>query len=86
MLTVSMIFADNHKSDFLVLDEGQNYGINGGFGSPEEKFSTNFSTANTKVCLSLHYVADKSYLSVNGKKILKFKANKKMLTFKLNAV
>ena len=49
--------------------------INGSFGSPEKRFSINFSKANTKFCLILHYNADNSYLFVNGKTILKFKAN-----------
>ena len=26
----------NHKNNFLILGEGQTYGINGSFGSPEE--------------------------------------------------
>ena len=40
-------------------------------------FIINFTKANTELCLSLHYNADHSYLSVNGKEILKFKANDK---------
>ena len=35
----------------------------------KKKFDINFSKANTKVCLSLQYNADNSYLFVNGKKI-----------------
>ena len=31
-------------------DEGPNYGINGRFGSPEEKCNVNFNTAKTKFC------------------------------------
>ena len=40
----------------------------------KKKFSINFTKANTKFCLSLHYNDDNSYLLVNGKKIFKFKA------------
>ena len=40
----------------------------------KRKFSINFTKANTKFCLSLHYNDDNSYLLVNGKKIFKFKA------------
>ena len=54
---------------------GPTYGINGSFGSPEEKFNINFTKANAKFCLSLHYNADNSYLFVNGKEIFKFKAD-----------
>ena len=38
--------ADNHKNNFLVLDEGPSFGINGKFGSPEKKISINFRKAN----------------------------------------
>ena len=61
--------------------------INGSFGSAEKKFSINFSKANTKVCLSLHYNADNSYLFFNGKgKYLNLKPTIKMLTFQFNFV
>ena len=35
----------------------------------KKKFSINFSKANTKVCLSLHYNDDESYLYVNKTEI-----------------
>ena len=44
-------------------------------------FSTTFTKANTRLCLSLHYNADNSYLFVNGKEILKFKANNRNVNF-----
>ena len=37
-------------------------------------YSTNFTVDNKKFCLSLHYNGDNSYLFVNGKEIIKFKA------------
>ena len=37
-------------------------------------YSTNFTVANKKICLSLHYNDDNSYLFVNGKEITNFKA------------
>ena len=46
-----------------------NFGINGSIGSPEKKFIIDFSKANTKFYLSLHYNGDNSYLFVNGKEI-----------------
>ena len=37
-------------------------------------YSTNFTVANKKICVSLHYNGDNSYLFVNGKEIINFKA------------
>ena len=73
--------ADNLRNDFLILGEGDTFGINGSFGAPEKKFRINFSKANTKFCLSLHYNGDNSYLFVNGKEIFKFKADIKNVNF-----
>ena len=53
------------KNNFLVLGEGSTFRINGSFGSPEKNVSINFSKANTKLCLSLHYNADNIYLFAN---------------------
>ena len=44
-------------------------------------FSITFTKANTRLCLSLHYNADNSYLFVNGKEIFKFKANNRNVNF-----
>ena len=57
------------------------FGINGSFDSREKKFSKNFITVNTTFCLILHYNADNSYLSINGKEIFKFKADIKSFNF-----
>ena len=43
-----------------MLGEGPTFGINGKFGSSEKKLCINFTKANTKVCLSLHYNTDNS--------------------------
>ena len=64
-----------------MLGEGPTYGIIGGFGAPEKKFSINFTTEKKKICLSLHDNADNSYLFVNGKEIFKFKAENKNVDF-----
>ena len=61
--------------------ERPTFGINGSFGSPENKFSINFSKANAKFCLSLHYNSDNSYLFVNGQEICKFKTDNKNVNF-----
>ena len=60
-----------------MLREGPTFGINGSFGSSEKNVGINFSKANTKCCLRLHYNADNSHLFVNGKEIFKFKADNK---------
>ena len=73
--------SDNRQNNFLVLGEGPTYVINGRFGSPEKKFSINFTKSNTKFCLSWHCNADNSYLFVNGKEIFKFKADNKNVNF-----
>ena len=65
------------KHNFLVLGEGDSFGINGSFGAPEKRFGINFSESKTKVCLSLHYSQDNSSLFVNGKEIYRFKADNK---------
>ena len=69
------------KNDFLILDKGDTFGINGRFGAPEKTFSINSTKENTKFCLSLPYNGDNSYLFVNGKKIYKFKANNGSVNF-----
>ena len=45
------------------------------------KFSINFSKADIKFCLSLHYNADNSYLFANGKEIFKFNADNNNVNF-----
>ena len=46
--TTSSSHIGNCKNKFLVLGEGNTFGINGNFGEPEKKFSINFSKARTK--------------------------------------
>ena len=73
--------ADNRKNNFLVVAEGPTFVINGRFGSPGKEFSANFSKANRKYCLSLHYNADNSFLFVNGNEIFKFKDDNEHVNF-----
>ena len=40
----------------------------------EQMYSTNFAVDNKTFCLSLHYNSDSSYLFVNGKQVINFKA------------
>ena len=39
---------DNLKNEFLILGEGNTFGINGSFGAHEKKIDINFSKAKTK--------------------------------------
>ena len=66
--------SDNCKNKILILDECPISDIKGSFGSAERKFSINFTKANTKFWLILHYYGDNSYLFVNGKETYKIKA------------
>ena len=51
------------------------------FGLPKKKFGINFTKSNAKFCLSVHYNADDSYLFLNGKETIKFKAHNKNVNF-----
>ena len=66
---------DNNKTrSILVLGKDFLHGIDGTTIFIEKMYSTNFALENKTFCLSLHYNSDKSYLFVNGKEIINFKA------------
>ena len=48
----------------------------------QRKININFTKANTKFWLSLHYNNDNSYLFVNGQGIIKFKADNNNVNFR----
>ena len=50
----------------------------------EKMYSPNFTIANKTFCLSLHYNGDDSYLFVNGKEVIKFKAKNQSVPGKLS--
>ena len=64
---------DNRKKDILILGKGPTQGLEHTL-SAEKMYSINFTEKNKKVCLSLHYNKENSYLFVNGTKIIKFKS------------
>ena len=70
----SSVHANNRANNILVLGKDLIQGINGTAISAERMYSTNFTVTNKKFCLSLHYNGDSSYLFVNGKEIVNFKA------------
>ena len=70
----SSYHTDNGKNNFLVFGEGPTQGINDSAGAAEKKIGIDFSKANTKSCLRLHYNGDESDLHVNKTEICKVKA------------
>ena len=56
------------------MGDGFAQGINDTTLYAEKIYSQNFNAVNKKFVLSLHYNGDDSYLFVNGKQELKFKA------------
>ena len=61
------------KKDILVLGKGPTRGLEHTL-TAEKMYSINFTVTKKEFCLSLHYNGANSYLFVNGKEIVKFKA------------
>ena len=57
----------------MILGKGPTQGLEHTL-SAEKMYSINFTEKNKKICLSLHYNKDNSYLFVNGIEIIKFKS------------
>ena len=76
MIIVRKFFSGEVKEILLVLIEA--------LVDQKKKVSVSFSKAKTKFYLSLYYNGGNSYLFVNRKEMLKFKANNAMSTFQLN--
>ena len=72
----SSTHANSKPRNILVLGKDFIQGIDGITIYAEKMSSTNFTLANKKFCLSLHYNDDNSYLFVNGKEIINFKEKK----------
>ena len=67
----SSIHIDNKKKDILILGRGPTQGWENTL-TAEKTYSINFTDKNKKICLSLHYNRENSYLFVNGTEIHKF--------------
>ena len=69
----SSVHANNKTKIVLILGEGikQIYSTT---LTAEKMYSINSTAARKKLCLSLHYNGDNSYLFANGTEIIKFKA------------
>ena len=70
----SLVHANNKANNIYVTGDLFVQGINDTTLYAEKIYSQNFTATNKKFVLSLHYNGDNSYLFVNGKQELKFKA------------
>ena len=70
----SVIHANNKANNIFVMGDGFTQGINDTTLYAEKMYSQNFTQPSTKFVLSFHYNGDDSYLFVNDREELKFKA------------
>ena len=70
----SLVHANNKVNNIYVMSDLFVQGINDTTLDAEKIYSKNFTQTNKKFVLSLHYNDNDSYLFVNGKQELKFKA------------
>ena len=74
----------NNKIIILVLGEDFIQGIDNRTIYAEKIYSINFTVPNKTFCSSLHYNGDNSYLFVNGKEIINFRAkDSKIISYPL---
>ena len=66
--------ANNKTKSILVLGQDFIQKIDDTTIYAKKTYSPNFNVENKTFCLSLHYNGDNSYLFVNGKEVIKFKA------------
>ena len=74
VLENSVIHSNNKANNIFIMGDGFVQGINDTTLYAEKIYSQNFAAVNKKFVLNLHYNGDDSYLFVNGKQELKFKA------------
>ena len=70
----SAIHSNNKANNIFIMGDGFVQGINDTTLYAEKIYSQSFTAVNQKFVLSLNYNGDNSYLFVNGKQELKFKA------------
>ena len=70
----SVIYSNNKANNIFIMGDRFVQGINDTTLYAEKIYSQNFTAVNKKIVLSLHYNGDDSYLFVNVKRELKFKA------------
>ena len=69
-----VIHSNNKANNIFLMGGGFMQGINDTTLYAEKMYNKNFTQPSIKFVLSLHYNGDNSYLFVNGKQDLKFKA------------
>ena len=75
----SLVHTNNKANNIFIMGDGFVQGINDMTLYAEKIYSQNFTQPNKKFVLSLHYNDNDSYLFVNGKQELKFKAKSNQL-------
>ena len=70
----SSVHVDIKRKYILILGKGPTQGLGEHSLTSEKMYSVNFTDNRDKYCLSLHYNGANSYLFVNVKEIIKFKA------------
>ena len=70
----SVIHSNNKANNIFIMGDGIVQGINDATLYAKKLYSQNFTAVSKKIVLCLHYNGDDSYLFVNGKRELKFKA------------
>ena len=70
----SVVHSNNKANNIFIMGDGFVQGINDTTLYAEKIYSKIFSAVDERFVLSLHYNGDNSYLFVNGKQELKFKA------------
>ena len=79
----SLVHANNKANNIYVMGDLFVQGVNDTTFDAKKLYSQNFTIANKKFVLSLHYNGDNSYLFVNGKEELKFKAKDDQIVKKI---
>ena len=79
----SVVHSNNKANNIFIMGDGFVQGINDTTLYAEKIYSKNFSAVDEKFVLSLHYNGDNSYLFVNGKQELKFKAKDDQIVKKI---
>ena len=72
--------ADDRKNNFLVLGEGNTFGINACFGAPAKSLALTLIRQRQNFAW-VYIIMAYSYLFVNGNEILKFKSDNENVNF-----
>ena len=78
--------ANNKANNIYVMGKDHIQKINDTTEYAEKTFHTNFTRAEKKIVLSLHYYNDDSYLFLNGRQELQFKTKNDQMSIKKNCV